>query len=91
MTSTSDSHSGLSACNITAVGQEDGLYRDIYTDFDNKLATDFWWRLDHIDASGLAGTYIQFEFSDTTQYHYIRYMLGKSTNNEFILYQACAR
>ena len=80
VTSTSDSHSGLSACNITAVGQEDGLYRDIYTDFDNKLATDFWWRLDHIDASGLAGTYIQFEFSDTTQYHYIRYMLGKSTS-----------
>ena len=81
VTSTPDSHSGSSACNITAVGQEDGIYRDsIYTEFDNKLATDFWWRLDQIDMSGLAGTYIQFKFFDTAQYYYIRYMLGKSTS-----------
>ncbi|MFW9869132.1 MAG: Ig-like domain-containing protein [Candidatus Thorarchaeota archaeon] len=79
VTSTPDSHSGSSACNLTAVGQEDGIYREsIYTEFDNKLATDFWWRLDHIDTSGIAGTYIQFQFSDTTQFYYIRYMLGKS-------------
>jgi hypothetical protein len=81
VTSTPDSHSGSSACNLTAVGQEEGLYRDsIYAEFDNKLATDFWWRLDHIDTSGLAGTYIQLKFFDTTQYYYIRYMLGKSTS-----------
>jgi hypothetical protein len=79
VTSTPDSHSGSSACNITTVGQQAGIHRDpIYAEFDNKLATDFWWRLDHIDTSGLAGTYIQFEFSDTTQFYYIRYMLGKS-------------
>ncbi|MFX1605031.1 MAG: hypothetical protein ACFFDD_03925 [Promethearchaeota archaeon] len=81
VTSTPDSHSGLSACNITTFGQEAGIYRDsIYAEFDNKLATDFWWRLDHIDTSGLAGTYIQLKFFDTTQYYYIRYMLGKSTS-----------
>ncbi|MFW9786162.1 MAG: Ig-like domain-containing protein [Candidatus Thorarchaeota archaeon] len=81
VTSTPDSHSGSSACNITTVGQEDGIYRDsIYAEFDNKLATDFWWRLDHIDTTGLAGTYIQFKFFDTTQYYYIRYVLGKSTS-----------
>ncbi|MFW9840316.1 MAG: Ig-like domain-containing protein, partial [Candidatus Thorarchaeota archaeon] len=79
ITSTSDSHSGSSACNITAVGQEDGIYREsLYVDFDSKLATDFWWRLDHIDATGIAGIYVQLQFFDTTQFYYIRYMLGKS-------------
>jgi hypothetical protein len=79
VTSTPDSHSGSSACNITAVGQEDGIYRDsIYVDFDSKLATDFWWRLDQIDTTGITGTYIQLQFFDTTQFYYIRYMLGKS-------------
>jgi hypothetical protein len=79
VTSTPDSHSGSSACNITTVGQQAGIYRSsIYAEFDSKLATDFWWRLDHIDTTGIAGTYIQFEFSDTTQFYYIRYMLGKS-------------
>jgi hypothetical protein len=79
VTSTSDSHSGLAACNITTVGQEDGIYRgDIYVDFDSKLATDFWWRLDSMESSSSAAAYIQFEFYNLASFWHIRYVLGRS-------------
>jgi len=80
VTSTTDSHSGIAACNITTIGQEDGIYRgDIYVDFDSMLETDFWWRLDHMgSSSSTSGVYIQLEFFDSSIYRYIRYLLGKS-------------
>lgn len=80
VTRTSDSLSGMYACNITADdAQTDGVYRASYVDLDSDLLTDFWWRLDEVSNIGASGAWIQLEFYGTSGFYYIRYILGISS------------
>ena len=81
VTKSSDAHSGTTACNLTTAGTEEGLYRGaLYVEFDGKLRTDFWWKLNHVDAEGSSMVWIDLEFFNTTQFNHILYFIGKSAS-----------
>jgi len=81
LTKTTDSHTGFYACNLTTNDNSDGIYRGgLYVDIDGNLATDFWWKLDHIDSSNSAYAYIDIEFYDLSLFYHIIYIVGRSSS-----------
>ncbi len=73
---TSDTHSGLVACNLT-VQENDyaGVRRPIKLQIDPSLLTDFWWRLDEITNAGSGWAYLELSFNTT---YFVNYRLGHS-------------
>jgi hypothetical protein len=81
VTKSPDAHSGATACNLTMAGVQDGIFRQgLYVELDNKLKTDYWWKLNYLDGAALTATYIQLQFYNTTDYKQIRYVIGRSAS-----------
>ncbi|MBN2230024.1 MAG: hypothetical protein JW779_10600 [Candidatus Thorarchaeota archaeon] len=89
---TRDAHTGNWAANLTAYGSTTtGLERYMFTPIDNSVFTDFWWKLDRIEGSGAAYSYIQLTFDNL---YYLYYIIGaqqasfvNNSNSAFYLVQ----